>query len=516
MTKGIVAAGSPEVAAAAAEVLRAGGNAFDAAIAAAWVTFVAETSLTSAGGAGFLMAHTGQGERVLFDFFSQTPKHKKPEEGLHFYPVTLDYGGSQQVFHAGLASVAIPGNVAGLFHVHKKLGTMPFRELVQPAIALAKNGVKVTPFFEYCAKLVSPTMTSMPFGKSLFMPDGKLPQAGELFRMPDFANTMEYLALHGPDEFYRGEIARRVAKDSQEMGGYLTMDDFEQYEVVERKPLIVQYRGHEVCTNPPPSAGGTLIAFTLGLLEQQPLSEFGFGSPKHLQALVNAMRLMKKGRRERLDPDPHRPDLLPYLFDKHYVAAMNAQLEGAVSKIGSTTHFTVADEHHNIAAMTSSTGEGSGYGVPGTGIMFNNMLGEEDLNPQGFHKWPADRRITSMMAPTMLFDRGKPLLATGTGGANRIRSVITQLISNTVDFGMGVDESVHAPRVHWEIGKVDIEPGFPDRSVELLHSPDPMDKKVWASLAFYFGGAHTVGFDRNGNMQGAGDSRRIGTVLRVE
>lgn len=515
MTKGIVAAGSPEVAEAAAEVLKAGGNAFDAAIAAAWVTYIAETSLTSAGGAGFMLAHTAAGERVLFDFFSQTPRKKKPVEDLHFYPVELDYGGSVQVFHAGLASVAMPGNVAGLFHIHQRLGTMPFKELVQPAVKLAKEGVKVGEFFHYCSHLVAPTMTSQPSGKALFMPNGKLPELGDLFKMPAFAETLDYFGSNGPDEFYKGEIAQRIARDSEELGGYLTLADFEKYQVIERKPLNISYRDYEVCTNPPPSAGGALIAFTLQMLASSALPRWKFGSPKHLQALVNAMRLTNIGREARLDPDVHRADVVPYFFEKQYLATMQAQLDGQVSKIGSTTHFTIADEHQNIASMTSSTGEGSGYAVPNTGIMLNNMLGEEDLNPGGFHLWPTDKRITSMMAPTMLFKGGKPVLATGTGGANRIRSVIAQVISNHVDFNMPVEENINSPRMHWENNRVEIEQGFSEEAIEAMSTPEPLKKNVWDKKSFYFGGAHTVTLDYKNSLEGVGDFRRIGTVIKV-
>ena len=512
---GIIAAGSPQVAEAAAETLRAGGNAFDAAIAAAWASFIAETPLTSAGGAGFMLTHTASGEQTLFDFFSQTPRHKRPESELDFYPVSIDYGGSTQVFHSGLGSIAMPGNVAGLFHVHRRLGRIPFKELIQPALSMARDGFTVGKFFAYCAKLVSPTMTSQPTGKAFFMPDGRLPEEGDTFAIPDFADTLEYLGTHGPEEFYFGEIARKIAEECQNRGGYLTREDFEKYQVIERRPLYTSYRDHVACTNPAPSAGGLLISLTLKLLEKQPLRSWGQGSPKHLQALLSALCLTKQGREERLDPDMYREGLSGHLLDEQYLSYMQAQLDGRVSKIGSTTHFTVADSEGNIASMTSSTGEGSGFAVPGTQIMLNNMLGEEDLNPTGFHKWPANRRITSMMAPTLLLKDGAPVLATGSGGANRIRSVIAQVISNQVDFNLRIEDNVYSPRMHWEDNHLDLEPGFPSASVEaLLEANSQFSHRLWEELGFYFGGAHTLTFDKDGSMHGVGDRRRIGTMLR--
>jgi gamma-glutamyltranspeptidase/glutathione hydrolase len=333
--------------------------------------------------------------------------------------------------------------------------------------------------------------------------------------MPQFADTVEYLAKHGPEEFYKGEIAKKIATDCEELGGYLTRDDFASYQVIERQPLRMSYRDYEICTNPPPSAGGSLAAFTLKLMEREHLATAGFGTARHLGLLANAMRLTSIARAARLDGGLNHPDIQNYFFDKAFLAELQAQLSGHAMKIGSTTHFTVADANMNIASATSSSGEGSGYAVPGTDIMLNNMLGEEDLNPGGFHQWPEDRRMTSMMAPTMLFKGGKPVLATGTGGANRIRSTIAQIISNLADFGMDVESNIDAPRIHWDGSHLDMEPGFNEGALEQLRMPEAFSHKVWPDKAFYFGGAHTVAIDEKGNLSASGDFRRTGSVQVV-
>ncbi len=512
---GVVAAGSELTAEAAAEILRAGGNAYDAAIAAAWMTFVAEPTATSAGGGGFINVYTSRAKSYLFDCFAQTPLQKFDVAALDFFPVDIDYGEAIQTFHAGRGSIALPGIIAGLFDLHEKFGSMPMPELAAPAVQAARNGVLVDSFLEWCFRLVGPAVCSLESGKALFAPEGTLPKAGEMWYMPDFADTLEYLAQHGPDEFYRGEIAANVAKDFAEHGGHLTRADFEQFQVAIRQPLRIKYRDSHILTNPPPSAGGAMVAFTLKLMEQQPLGKWGFGSGRHLTALASAMRITRTARREQFDDYIYEPDVIERFFNELYMGMLQNELNEAVNKHGSTTHFSVADKQGNFVAMTSSLGEGSGYVPKGTGIMMNNMLGEEDLNPHGFHQWKPNQRITSMMAPTIMLRNGKPLIATGTGGANRIRSVIAQVVSNVVDFGMHPTEALTQPRIHWEHYTLDIEPGFHEEATKRINIPGKLRKVFWSKQAFYFGGAHTVYADAQGNIGAAGDPRRTGATRSV-
>jgi gamma-glutamyltranspeptidase/glutathione hydrolase len=517
--KGVITAGNKHTAEAGAEVLKAGGNAFDAAIAAGWMSFVAECTLTSAGGGGFLTGFSEKGQRLSLDFFVQTPKSKElPQqngEKLNFYPVELDYGGSSQTFHAGLASVATPGCVAGLFHIHKTFGTIPMRELVQPAVELAKNGMKVDAFFAKIIQLVGPCVSSLPTGKKLFKSSGEFPKIGDLWKMAKFADTLEYLAQNGSGEFYRGEIARKFAEDSRSQGGYLTREDFENYRVIERNPLVVPYRDYEICTNPPPSAGGSLVAFTLKMMEKHKLQKTDFGSAEHLNLLVNAMRQTYLAREEKFDPNVYQPDVSDQFFDKAYLEYRREHLKRNATKRGSTTHFNVADERGNIASITTSNGEGSGYAIPETDIMLNNMLGEEDLNPNGFHQWENNKRVASMMSPTILLKNNQPVLATGTGGANRIRSVVSQVISNHVDFKMPLEENIRSPRLHWEAGKLDIEPEFNPDFISQVNTSEELETHIWEEKSFYFGGAHSIGIDEKGNLTGVGDDRRAGASITV-
>ena len=528
--KGVVAAGHTRTAEAGRDVLQAGGNAFDAAVAAMLMACVCESTLTSLGGGGFLLAHQagslskGEPANQLFDFFTQTPKNRSHCETPNFYPVEVDFGDTTQTFHIGLASTAVPGLLAGVLTVHKTLGQVPLSVVAAPAIAAAREGVVVNSFHAYVYSLLEPILLAQPQGRELYAPDGDRLQAGETFHMSAFADTLEYLAGLGDDAamraFYEGEIAQKVVADCQAQGGYLTLADFKAYSVVRRSPLSVNYRGVQILTNPPPSAGGALIAFCLELLDRFPVEQMTFGSQDHVLLLSQAMRWTNEARRSHLDSALFDPEIARKFVDKQlvekYIEPIRNALSKGLNRWGSTTHISVMDELGNAASVTSSNGEGSSYFIPGTQIMMNNMLGEEDLNPQGFNQWALDQRQSSMMAPTLILKDNKPQLVLGSGGSNRIRTAILQVISNIVDFGMPVNEAVTAPRIHWERGTFHLEPGLAtDQSLESfeLENKQLENKQIvsWQQQNMFFGGVHTVA--KTGDaLAGAGDCRRSGAV----
>lgn len=513
--KGVVSAGDPLTAETGAEILRAGGNAYDAAIAATWMSFVASSTITSAGGGGFLLAAPSHGKKILFDFFVQTPKVKREKGLIDFYPVIVDFGDKTQEFHIGLASAATPGNIAGLFEVHKKLGSIPMTEIVQPALEAARNGIKLHKQTKYQVDILKPILTASEAGRAMYMMDGKLASLEDVVRMPHYADILEYMAKEGPGEFYEGEVAGHAVNACSERGGHLTMADFLGYEVILRKPLNITYREYEVATTPPPNAGGPLIAFLLKLLEMEQLHPQDFGLRRHLSWLARGIMLTATAREERLESLIHDPELLRHLMDPGYLQKMQQMLNGQVNKPGNTTHVSVVDQDHNIATVTTSVGEGCGYIIPGTDIMLNNMLGEEDLNKQGFHQWVPGKRISSMMAPTVISRDGRLVMGLGSGGSNRIRSAIVQAVTNFVDFHLDYDEVVNKPRIHWENGHLDVEPGFDPAEVEAIELPEGHKKFYWSEKNMYFGGVHAVFIDKKSSLHGAGDRRRAGSVARV-
>ncbi len=512
-THGVIAAGHQKTAEAGTEMFRSGGNAFDAAAAAMLASFVVEPTLTSAAGGGFLLAHTAD-KNVLFDFFTQTPAQKRSRDEIDFYPIAADFGDAIQEFHIGLGSMAVPGNLAGVFHVHKKLGRLPFKVVAEPAIAYANKGIELSDFQSFCLNLLKPVLTSSPAGREIFAPGGALIQPGECLTMKDFGATLAHLAEAGPREFYEGEIAQQLVRDCRDYGGYLTLEDLKNYQVIEREPLIINYRGNTFLTNPPPSSGGTLIAFALELLSKINLAEIGFGSAGHLQILVEVMRLTNEARKDGYDANLYQKDVTEKFLAPEHLAQYRHQLPDRVNQWGSTTHISAIDGEGNAASVTTTNGEGSSYIIPGTGIMVNNILGEEDLNPQGFHQWQPNRRISSMMAPTIVLKDNRPEIALGSGGSNRIRTAILQVISNIIDFQMPVNAAVNSPRIHWEKNVFSVEPGFNQQAIRNAVLPSNHQLVLWKQKNMFFGGVHTVKESSTGWIEGAGDLRRDGTVSR--
>lgn len=521
---GVVSAGHEKTAEAGQAVLQAGGNAFDAAVAAVFAACVVEPTLTSLGGGGFLLAHSvsGASGNVLFDFFTQTPGSRTSVRSPDFYPIEADFGDSVQEFHIGMASIAVPGVLAGMLAVHKRLGRLPLKVVAEPAVAIARTGVEVTGFQGYCYELLAPILIGTDRAKAMYAPRGQLLGVGDRLQMHEFANTLESLSALGDEEalrvFYEGEIAQQIVRDCAEGGGYLSLADLRSYEVVERSPLAINYRGVQMLTNPPPSAGGSLIAFCLELLDRFDLGSMEYGSAEHLMLLSQAMRWTNEARKEHLDGRLFESGIAQAfaasdLVDK-YAGPITEIMSSHLNRWGSTTHLSVMDDEGNAASVTTSNGEGSSYVIPGTQIMLNNMLGEEDLNPLGFNLWPENQRMSSMMAPTMILKDNKPQLSLGSGGSNRIRTAILQVISNIVDFGMPLKAAVESPRIHWEGGAFHLEPGYMESAVEGVESEFLGTDRVvhWQRSNMFFGGVHSVGLDADGSLRGAGDPRRSGAV----
>jgi gamma-glutamyltranspeptidase/glutathione hydrolase len=506
---GVVAAGNPATAEAAAGVLRDGGNAFDAALAGLCMACVSEPVLASLGGGGFLMARPAGGEPVLYDFFTQTPKRPRPAGDIDFHATHADFGPATQEFHIGLGSIATPGVVKGLFAIHDDLSSLPFERLIEPAAAAARDGTPMEPLQAFILSVVETIFSATPESLALYrshLKDGALLQDGEVHRAPELGDSFEALARDGEALFYQGDLARRMVDDGLARGGHLTMDDLAEYRVIKRAPLVRDHGGHRLATNPGPSSGGMLIAFALALLDGADMGPFG--GPNHLCLLARAMAATSRARVEaRLDDDGAAERLLDHgLLDKYH-----SEVLGAPPAHRGTTHISVVDGMGNAAALSVSNGEGSAYIPAGTGIMLNNMLGEEDVNPHGFHAWPADRRMASMMAPTLVFSPGGRTMALGSGGSNRIRSAMIQVLVALLDFNLPLHEAVAAPRIHLEGGLLSIEPGLDPTALDALLNNHP-NHKLFPTRNMFFGGTHVACVGPDGPI-GAGDLRRGGISI---
>ena len=498
--KASVAGGHPQTIEAACMLLRAGGNAFDAVIAAGFAAVMAEPALASLGGGGFLLARTGQGRAALFDFFVNTPGHGGQPGRLepHFLPVTVQFPASAQVFNVGLGSVAVPGVLHGYLHIHRRLGRLPLSEVLAPAIRLARDGVAINAKQAYVLDLLTPILTLTAAGRTLFQPEGHFLREGDTYRNPELAAFLDTLPQGGEQAFYEGDLARCIAQEMQEGGGLLTAADLSAYRVIEREPLPVDYRGCRLLTNPPPSFGGSLLALSLRLLEARSVAALGFGSPAHLALLAAVMQETDRRRAEGY--------LSPTDLGQPGLAESGERVRMAS---GGTTHISVCDAEGNAASMTISNGEGSGYFAPGTGIMLNNMMGEDDLHPEGFHVSPPGMRVASMMAPSLLLNGDRVWLALGSGGSKRIRTALLQVISNTVDFAMNPQAAVEAPRLHWDGERLQMEPGFDPAALAVLAERWPLN--LWPVQDVYFGGVHVAA----PNDEGAGDPRRGGAAATI-
>ncbi|MCB1724383.1 MAG: gamma-glutamyltransferase [Gammaproteobacteria bacterium] len=498
---GAIAAGHPLTAEAGQRMFALGGNAFDAALAALCAASVVEPVLTSLGGGGFLLARATGRAPILYDFFVQTPRRRRATDDVDFRPVIADFGTAQQEFHIGSGAIATPGTVRGLLHCQRALGSLPLREIVAPAVEYARAGVEVNALQAYIFSIVEPIYRATPAAESIYG-GAALAGQGSLFRQPELAETLAWIGDEGDAPFYDGEIAARLVTLSAEAGGHLTRDDLAAYRVIARTPLEHRYHGWRVATNPPPSSGGTLINYALSMLDGQALHGLEFGSIEHLHTLAHVMTHTNVARGDGLlaRTEQHR----------RLMEAYRAAVRGHPLNTRGTTHISSIDAHGNAASLTLSNGEGSGCILPGTGVMLNNMLGEEDLNPHGFNRWPCDVRVSSMMAPTLAED-DRCLIAIGSGGSNRLRTAIVQTLSNLIDFGMSPDEAVNAPRIHFERGQLDVEPGFDDAAIDSLTARYP-ENRLWNSHNLFFGGTHTVCWDGR-TFSGAGDPRRGGVFL---
>ncbi|MEX2550437.1 MAG: gamma-glutamyltransferase [Nitriliruptoraceae bacterium] len=477
-TPGVVAAGHQDTVDAAITLLEAGGNAYDATLAAGFAAAVAEPCLSSLGGGGFLLARPAMGEPVLFDFFVDTPGRgrERQEPAPPLTPVTLTFGGAQQVFHVGDASIASPGCLAGYLHVHRRLGRAPLAEVVAPARRLAEAGAVLGADQASVVRLLEPIFSLTAEARELFVPPTRPFADDDRVQNPALAAFLAAVADGEVTGFGDPDLAREIGAQSAAHGGVLTAEDLRTYRVHEHDPLALAYGDATILTNPEPSYGGRLITRALRLLEREGLA----GTPGSGARLSQLAHVLAE------------------------VSAGHAGGDGGVRTARGTTHVSVADAAGNLASMTTSNGSGSGITLGATGVLANNIMGETDLHPEGFHRAPAGMRVGSMMAPTVLERAGRPAVALGSGGSERIRSALTQVLVALVDDGSSLEEAVMAPRIHWDGEHVQVEPGFDEAAVDVLAEAWPVNR--WEVSDLYFGGVHAVATDGSR----VGDPRRGG------
>lgn len=514
-TKGVVAAGDPQTAEAGAQLLREGGNAIDAAVAAAFAAFVCELPLCSALGGGVCVVERGSGEALAFDLFARTPGLGAPGDGPRdFGPISVDFGAARQVFHIGRASVAVPLALRGLIDMQARFGARPLEAVLAPAIALAKDGYVLGKGCGFVFDILGPIIHCTPEGRALFSTaEGTIGGVGSRLTNADLGATLADIArrpAHVRDVY--DALAKEFGPDR---GGLITPADIEHAVMTEHAPVVVGHRDWHLATMPFPSTGGLLVALGLRLLEG--VGQYAFKSREHQLLVGKVQEALLDERDDTFRDRVADPGLVRAMLADERLKVARAK---ARSLVGSTTQVSAIDAHGNAVSLTLTNGEGSGHVLRGTGMMTNNILGEEDLHPKGFHKDAPGTAINTMMAPTIL-SRGGDRIALGSGGSNRLRTAILQTIVGLVEFEVSPSEAVHAPRLHVEIDRAAGRPrlafeaaGLAPDVAEALAAAYPPSPATFDAPNLYFGGVHCA-LRIGERFDGVGDDRRGGARVLV-
>lgn len=529
---GVVAAGSSQSVAAGSEVLRAGGNAADALVAALFATAAGDPSITSLAGGAVAIFRNANGSVEVGDFFSNAPGLESPAHGenrsnaqrspapnndfreVDFREVQIDFGAgeSSQSFHVGRGSAAIPGAIPGLIAALERWGTLSLSDVVSPTVRMLRTGFQISAYQASCLEVLGPILLLTSKGRRYFQRgDGKLLQENDRFSNPELAETLETLG-QDPDYYEHSIVPTIVEEFGFSVGGQITSEDQAQWKPRFRNALTASYGGVLVHTNPAPAQGGRFVLLTLELCESIGLRHIPRDSPERQRLLACVLRAISEVRAQ-----------TPELVDRTDAVALARRRVEAIldgddsfpaepSGPANTTHVSVVDRQGNAAGATLSHGEGCGHWIGKTGLHMNNLLGEEDLFPAGFHNFVPGARLTTMMAPTVLVHRHHGVSVLGSGGANRIRSAISQAILALVDDQLAVEYAVARNRIHFEDGVLSAEiygePG--DQTVYEQAARISKEVRFFERPSLFFGGVHVAQRDSSGQLHGVGDPRRGG------
>ena len=466
---GIVSSASRLASEAGLEALKQGGNAVDAAVATAFALAVTWPSAGNIGGGGFLVYHGANGHATTFDF-----REKAAIAATESMYLGADGRVVNNSNHIGMLAVGVPGTVAGLYKAHQELGSLPWEDLVGPALEMAREGIPLTYSLQTGFVRSASRFRQYPSSaKKFFKSDGSFYELGESWKQPDLAHTLELIQRNGKDGFYRGENAKRLADFMAANGGLITEEDLEQYEAIEREPIRGSYRGFDIISMPPPSSGGVALVEMLNILEDYDLSRMGHNSADYLHVLTETMRRAYADRAEHLgDPDFNDDMPLSRLLDKEYAAELRSSIdmerksESQPSQFAQayeseeTTHFSVVDKDGNMVSLTYTLefGYGSAIVVEGGGYLLNNELGDFNAIPGltdergNIGTTPnlvaPQKRPLSSMTPTIVAQNGEPVFATGSPGGKTIINTTMQTILNIIDHGFNIAEAIEAGRIH--------------------------------------------------------------------
>ncbi|MBD3726007.1 MAG: gamma-glutamyltransferase [Moraxella osloensis] len=474
------------------DILKQGGNAIDAAVAVGFALAVVLPNAGNIGGGGFMVLHDDKtGKGIAIDFREIAPAKASRDMYLDNQGKVID--GKSLFTHD---ASGVPGTVAGMEYALKKWGTMPLSKVLEPAIKLADKGFIVSDVLAQTLKEEKSTLGKWSSSKAIFFKNGEPLKSGDLLVQKDLAKSLRLIAKQGAKAFYQGEIATKIAKEMQSHGGTMTLEDLKAYKVVERQPIIGDYRGYKVVTMPPPSSGGVHLIEILNMLEHYPIKEDGVNSAKNIHHMAESMKLAYADRSEYLgDPDFVKIPVTG-LTSKAYANELVKTIDDNKARLSSnikpgkpqpyesdqTTHFSVMDKAGNAAAVTYTLNLnfGSGIVVEGTGILLNNEMDDFSVKPGVPNAFglvggtanaiEAKKRPLSSMTPTIVMKNNKPWLVTGSPGGARIITTVLQSVVNTIDHEMNPAEAIITPRVHhqWLPDELRVEEGISPDTIKLL------------------------------------------------
>jgi gamma-glutamyltranspeptidase/glutathione hydrolase len=534
------------------EVMQAGGNAIDAAVATGFALAVVHPAAGNLGGGGFMLIRMADGKVHFLDYREKAPAAATSDMFLDAQGNVIE--GASDI---GYKASGVPGSVAGMVYAEQKYGKLTLKHVMDPAIKLARNGYALT--WDEARDMQGNKLDKFPESRRIFQRDGHYYSPGEIFRQPELARTLERIAAK-PDDFYHGVIARELAAAMQKGGGLITAEDLAHYEVKEREPVRGTYRGYEVISAPPPSSGGTVLIESLNILEGYDLAKLGNRSAQSIHFTIEAFRRAFFDRAELLgDPDFAKIPVAQ-LIDKKYATAWRDSIDAdratpskelkrpaifseleqyaaahpqplTFHESPHTTHYSVVDADGNAVAVTTTINDwfGSRVTVPGLGFLMNDEMDDFSSKPgvpnnDGLIQGAANaigpgKRPLSSMTPTIVVHDGKPVLVLGSPGSSKIITTVANVLMGVVDYGMDIQEAVNAPRFHhqWMPDVISVEQWFSPDTVNLLKQ---MGYSVqyglhdWGGVDPYWSDAECIAIDtKTGDRLGASDSRNNGKAV---
>jgi gamma-glutamyltranspeptidase/glutathione hydrolase len=534
------------------DVMKAGGNAVDAAVATGFALAVVHPAAGNIGGGGFMLIRMADGKAHFLDYREKAPGAATRD--MYLDPQGNVITGASEI---GYKAIGVPGSVAGMVYAEQKYGKLTLKQVMAPAIQLAREGYALN--WEEAADLHDPHLAEFPESRRVFQHNGDYYKPGDIFRQPDLARTLERIA-EKPDDFYRGSLARELAAAMQKGGGLITADDLAHYGVKEREPVRGTYRGYEVISAPPPSSGGTVLIESLNILEAYDLGKMGNRSAQSMHYTIEAFRRAFFDRAEFMgDPDFAKIPVAQ-LIDKRYAAAWLETIDPAHAtpskdlkrptvfseleqyaaghppamsphESNHTTHYSVMDADGNAVAVTTTINDwfGSRVTAEGLGFLLNDEMDDFSSKPgvpngdgliqSSVNAIGPGKRPLSSMTPTIVVRDGKTVMVLGSPGSSKIITTVANVLMGVVDYGMNIQEAVNAPRFHnqWMPDVVNVEQWSSPDTINLLQH---MGYNVEIGLHYgtyfapYWSDAECIAVDaKTGERLGASDVRDGGRAV---